>query len=260
MQKPFLFFLLLALTTTSAHAEVPAPIDGWGKLKFGMSVQEAVEAMPEAELAAWPNCIAENIIKNGCFLSPLTPAAKRGIVGADPNYYYRATIEGLAFNLRIDFDRFNRLYNVHLDYFENDGVTTNRVNKNTCIKFLHRTIEGLEKRYGVLQSTEPTLDAESKAKGYVKTAHVTSGGTTYHLTTYNKQDDLIDLTAITNDPTAYAENVANAKSDNEENRASRPFLSINGGASDKSCMFWINYTAATFENSEEVTPSDNAEF
>lgn len=248
-----IFLLLLAAMPITTHAEAPPPIDGWGKLKFGMSVQEAIDAMPEAELTTGQDCTPENIIKKGCLLSPLSPAEKRYIVNADPSYHYKPIIEGLPFDLRINFDRFNRLYQVNLSYYE-PGV-----NQSDCKSYMNRTIEGLEKRYGVLHSTKPTLAAEDAAKGYTKTAHTTSGGTTYHLTK-SKDPHYVSLTSITNDPTAFAEYRANAKSDNEEKRALRPFLIITGAGGKESCSFWINYTAATFENPEEGAQSDNAEF
>lgn len=235
-----------------AHAESPPIIDGWGKLKFGMSAQEAVKAMPEAELAIRQECKPENIIKKGCLLSPLTVAEKKFTVSGGSSYY-RATIEGLQFDLTINFDRFNRLYQVNLNYNE-QGVES-----GTCKKFMHRTIEGLEKRYGVLHSTKPTLAAEDAAKGYAKKEYTTSGGTTYHLTK-SKDPHYLSLSTITNDPTAFAEYRANATSDNEENRASRSFFTITGAGGKESCSFWIHYTAATFDKPAENNSDDNAEF
>jgi len=114
-----------------------AAIDGWGKLKFGMSVQQAVAAMPDLNLKS--EACTTQIARNGCHVAfPLTKPV---------------SINGLDLMLTdMKFDRYNRLSVVILKLFEDSKEPNPVVRHGRCEEYYLRLLHPLEKKYGAFVS------------------------------------------------------------------------------------------------------------
>jgi len=226
--------LLLPLPALAQNAPVTTPaaatvIDGWGPLKFGMTMEQAAAAVPNMPFLN--PCPREQLAKDGCIVS----VQKKGAV----------TIVGLPLTPLLDFDRFDRLYGITLIYDGNDP--------DTCTAYLARVIAALEAQYGVLQ------DSITRSPNWEGTMHKSAGGSEYFL---SESENGLIRGFLTTDIEAYREASKNSSS-RADLRAARPFLEVTGRSApqDPSCTIIIRYIAATMPQvNQGAASADNAKF
>jgi len=112
-----------------------AAIEGWGTLKFGISVQQAKTVMPDLNLNH-PECTTQ-ISRNGCtVLYPLSAPI---------------IIDGLDLKLKsLQFDRHDRLIEIVLEYNQPVPVPGLEAKQGVCEENYLRILRPLEAKYGRL--------------------------------------------------------------------------------------------------------------
>lgn len=122
----------------------PPQIDGWGALKFGMLLDDALAATDIPwETFTLTKC-RENMARNGCMISSRYSPE------------YQITIDGMGFEPAMSFDRWGRLTAFSLTFFEDVWG---------CEDYFVRTLDNLEARYGALRQEDPPPEGERYIKG-----------------------------------------------------------------------------------------------
>ena len=122
----------------------PPQVDGWGPLKFGMLLDDALAATDIPwEQFTLTKC-REEMARDGCLISSrYTPK-------------YTVTIDGMGFEPQMVFDRWGRLTSITLRFYEDVW---------NCEDYFIRTLDNLEARYGALRQEDPPPEGERYIKG-----------------------------------------------------------------------------------------------
>ncbi len=130
--------LLTLLVVPPAAAQQPPTIDGWGNLKFGMTIDEVVKATPEIPWGNVESCKKPNpkYAYAYCLLAPVYEQ-------------YSVTLAGVEFEPRLTFDQHGKLVHISL-------TATDRYSKSstaqTCQQDAARIADGVAARFGPLQT------------------------------------------------------------------------------------------------------------
>jgi|GEM_PF-1505767 len=120
--------------SVAANATQPKrdPIEGYGELKFGSTLMEALAQTGSERFNSYglKLCLDDLPLK-GCFLSPASDAPPFLIEG------------GIPYKLGLDFNKFDKLTDIRLSY-DREGKTS----FDECLSLHERTLEWLTKRYG----------------------------------------------------------------------------------------------------------------
>lgn len=231
---------VLAQDAPVAPSAAAAVIDGWGPLKFGMSVAEAKAASD----MAWDPMFCTNqqeIALKGCSL--WADFGQKYGNGAKRLDYYTVTIDGMRFQPQLNFDRWGRLQEIRLEFREDvDGI-------QTCQAYFLRTMDNLERRYGRFASGHVAQSKEDVEAGYTRRESVTSAGTPYYVTD-SKDKSYFASSIFVSDLSAFQEARALSRQ-NPVRGAARAYIDPSVGmlgdvASNKppSCRVSIRYIGA----------------
>lgn len=228
---PFLSALACLSILTAAPAVAAEKVDGWGKLKFGMALDEAVRASPEI---GWP----ENVCVDGL---PCT---------IKPDSDYVAIIGGIGFVPEMAFDRFGRLVQVALRH---NTFLPPPEGETDCWGRFNRTVNGLEKRFG-------TFDAPM-TEGLKLEKRRTPGGSHYSVERLNMDGIMFLMFKTASDTAAFDTHERNELAGTGL-RAPRSFVSITGVIPEEghSCAYSVYYIAADMEAPRGAKGGDNAGF
>lgn len=170
--------------TAESTNELPAVV-GWGPLKFGMNMDEAVSALPNISWNSWSvsEC-AKKVAVAGCLLI------------SDDDNSDLAPIDGIQFKPNLSFDKYGQLSQIHLGFSRDEDFR-----KAECLAVFGRAFDGVKRRYGSL--TGPNYKrAESDVKaGWVGTTIKTNEGNQYSIGQKGKTDVYVTETLMTHRPT-----------------------------------------------------------
>jgi hypothetical protein len=219
-----------AQKSQSVPARPGEKIDGWGKLTFGMTAEEAVAASPEIE---WPE---NTCLKTGtsCKMKPASD--------------YVAVIGGIGFIPELEFDRFGRLVKIALNH------EARNLSDMDCWGRLNTTMAGLEKRFGKFGAP--------MTEGLKLEKRRTPGGSHYAVEWLNMDGLLFLMFKTASDVAAFDMSERNELAGTSL-RASRPFISIVGMTmedSRRTCTYGVYYNAADMEAPKGEPSSDNSGF
>ena len=228
----------LLLLAPAALAQERPVLDGWGPLKFGMSIDDARKA---TNLAWDPTACtdAKKIALDGCYLGPK-------VFGAG-----EVVIDGMGFDPELRFDRWGRLHRIGLSF----GAT--RSSFESCQSLFERAVENLERRYGPLQPAREPHASSDIAEGWSRQDHALPNGVTYPVASKGKADHVSGR--LSTDVAAF-----NAHFGRSE-RPSRPYItvhfglveSIDGGAY---CSIPIYYQSAHMPPPRAAEDSNRIDF
>lgn len=130
--------------TEASKTPTQAAIAGYGNLKFGMSLTEALSLTGSSHFnpAGILGC-AKDLAIRGCTLHP------------DTNLDAYATIDGIPYGLGLAFNRFDKLTDITLQY-ERETIEDEeqRLTPAECRTIADRSIDWLSKRFGPMTSAE----------------------------------------------------------------------------------------------------------
>lgn len=126
-------------------------IDGYGNLKFGMSMPDIVSLVGPQRFNSYSlkECV-EDIATDGCFLSQKSNTTLYEIK------------DGIPFALQVGFSKFDKLEDVGLVFHRDEGVSGKE-----CVDIFTRAVGWLEQDFGTLVSWEDTAEKEASLQPIV---------------------------------------------------------------------------------------------
>lgn len=210
------------LLASAALAQEKPVLDGWGPLRFGMSIDDARKA---TDLAWDPDACTDEkeIALDGCYLWPKAFGAGEVV------------IDGMGFSPGVRFDRWGRLQQIDLSF----GVRRSAF--ESCQSLFERTVENLEQRYGQLQPVREPHASSDIAEGWIRQDYALQNGVTYHVASKGKTNRVSGR--LSTDVAAFNEHIGPSE------RPSRPYITVNFGLVESSdggayCSIPISYHSA----------------
>lgn len=207
--------LLAGLGAGAAMAQQPAAIEGWGKLKFGMSIDEAVKATPEIPWEDVEACKSRH---------------QKPEVGLDPwctlstaySGPYSITIAGVEFFPTLTFDQHGQLTRITLS---TTYAHLTSVNERECRDGINRVEDGVSGRFGPLQSGSDGSTKATDAAAY--------------------QEWFAELLLQAKLKSEAREAKEAAKPLGSPPRSPRSFVAVGGSAQADYCIIDVHYVSAT---------------